>query len=352
MAGASAGTGAFAPPPSGEGVKLFSYPGSLLLPGSLVLSVSLGLLSLARPFTGDQALFVVGAEQLARGDVLYREFWDLKQPGIYYFYLVGGELFGYDEVGIHSLELLWHTASAVLLVILVRPYVWDGRTLALIPLSALGWYYLTAHNTTLTQVESLIGLPLLATFLAAWSAAQGNRRASQLLVLSGLAGGLVLTFKLMFAPLLLTIWLTAAYEARRRATATGGAAVARQLLLPAAGAACVLGLLLLVLAAQGTLTHALYTWLRLPVAIAGLPDVRDVQALVRGAGRMAVAAAPLLLLAAVAPFHRGRARALVAALLVWAGVGGVPAPSVVPRLSAAGTAAFWSRGWPAPSRTT
>ena len=52
----------------------------------LAVIALLGLLAAPLPFTGDQALFAAGARQLARGDVLYRDFWDVKQPGIYAFY--------------------------------------------------------------------------------------------------------------------------------------------------------------------------------------------------------------------------------------------------------------------------
>src|SRR4249919_2061776 len=80
----------------------------------------LGILAAPLPFTGDQALFASGARQLARGGVLYRDFWDVKQPGIYLWYLGGGALFGYSEVALHLVEVAYQLAFAVVLIVTLR----------------------------------------------------------------------------------------------------------------------------------------------------------------------------------------------------------------------------------------
>ena len=65
-----------------------------LLDGFVLAAVILvGLIHLPYPFDGDQALFTTGASKIYRGATLYRDFWDLKQPGIFGFYLLGGVLF-------------------------------------------------------------------------------------------------------------------------------------------------------------------------------------------------------------------------------------------------------------------
>jgi hypothetical protein len=79
--------------------------------GVLIIVAVLGLGHLAYPFGGDQALFVIGAWDLSQGAVLYRDFWDFKQPGIFAFYSAAGRLFGFDEVGIHAFELGWMLMS-------------------------------------------------------------------------------------------------------------------------------------------------------------------------------------------------------------------------------------------------
>lgn len=67
---------------------------------------ALGLVKLAFPFTGDQAMFMVGARSTRHGAVLYGGFWDIKQPAIYLFFLLAGTLDGYNEVSVHLLELV------------------------------------------------------------------------------------------------------------------------------------------------------------------------------------------------------------------------------------------------------
>ena len=79
-------------------------------------------LCLALPFWGDQALFTVYARQIAQGAVLYRDIFDVKQPGIFLFYLLGGSLFGYTEIGIHLFELLYWLAFSAFAMVALRPY--------------------------------------------------------------------------------------------------------------------------------------------------------------------------------------------------------------------------------------
>ena len=46
----------------------------------------LALLHLPYPFDHDQGLFMAGARAMADGARLYVDFWDMKQPGIYWYY--------------------------------------------------------------------------------------------------------------------------------------------------------------------------------------------------------------------------------------------------------------------------
>src|SRR5882757_6746566 len=80
---------------------------------ALLVVVLIGLVHLPLPFHDDQAFFTVAAMKLNQGSLLYRDYWDIKQPGIFAFYWLGGKLFGFNEVGIHTLELFWMTGLAV-----------------------------------------------------------------------------------------------------------------------------------------------------------------------------------------------------------------------------------------------
>jgi len=161
------------------------------------------------PFDGDQALFTIGAQKVRNGALLYRDFWDLKQPGIYVFYLLAGTLFNFSEVGIHTFELLYMIAFSVVLIITLKSYYVNPAIASLVPLLTVGAYYGASGSKHLTQVEGLVGVPM---FLSLWFALgycrPKGRWALLQLFLSGLTGGLVLLFKFLFLPILMSFWLT------------------------------------------------------------------------------------------------------------------------------------------------
>lgn len=93
---------------------------------SLIVVTMLGISRLWDPPGGDQALFLLGASVLHSGGMLYRDFWDLKQPGIFEFYLAAGIPFGFTSVAALILGLgLWLVLSiaqiAALAPLLRRP---------------------------------------------------------------------------------------------------------------------------------------------------------------------------------------------------------------------------------------
>lgn len=170
----------------------------------------LGVVHLPHPFEGDQALFMVGAQHLEAGDLLYADFWDVKQPGIYLFYWLAGKWFGFTEVGAHALELVWFTLLVPFCVAMLRPYFDRPWLAAFAPLATIGLYYGMSAREHLTQLEILVG-PLL--FLCAALAARtwGSRRAQMLAWFgSGALASVVVTFKLALAPIPLTVWTVAA----------------------------------------------------------------------------------------------------------------------------------------------
>jgi hypothetical protein len=178
---------------------------------ALLVVVLIGLMHLPLPFHDDQAFFTVAAMKLNQGALLYRDYWDIKQPGIFAFYVLGGKLFGFTEVGIHAFELLYMTILAALLIVTLRKYfqyAWSG---AVVVLLTVGFYYGVSglpHLTQdyLTQVEGVVGLPM---FLCLWFASDATRveegRWFRLFV-SGMMGGCVLLLKLMFLPMVLSFW--------------------------------------------------------------------------------------------------------------------------------------------------
>ena len=314
----------------------------------LLAVLALGLLHLPHPFGWDQSLFTLGAERLAAGGVLYRDFWDVKQPGIYWFYTLAGRLFGFSEPGIHLLELLWMMTFALTLLVTLRRRWGQGPAATLAPLFVVGAYYAGATDYYLTQVEGLVGFPLYLTLWFATGGADEEPRAWRGF-LSGLCGAVVLLFKLVFLPLVAAFWLLALVEvARRRGVARALAVVALPvalgLLLPVAAVLALFARLDLL----GTLVWTYFTY---PAFL--LAQIHGGQAarLVDGLQRFLLRFAPLVGLAVVgAGATGGRRDPLGLGLVVWLDRGdpGHPRPALVgvavPRTAPARAAGCARRG--------
>ena len=118
----------------GVAVKLFVV-------ASLGLALTFAVLRVFDPLGGDGGLFLVGAKMVSEGAVLYEDFWDFKQPGIFHFYGTAGALFGYDYLGIQLFQLLYWMASAALIVWLLYGFMLRRSFAFLAPLVFLGTYY-------------------------------------------------------------------------------------------------------------------------------------------------------------------------------------------------------------------
>ena len=77
-------------------------------------------MKLLTPFDGDQALFLYFAQAIDHGEKLYVDVWDMKQPGVFWFYWLGGKIFGSSELGVKLLELGWFLAFALCLILCLR----------------------------------------------------------------------------------------------------------------------------------------------------------------------------------------------------------------------------------------
>jgi len=136
---------------------------------------------------------------------LYRDVWDIKQPAIFVFYLVAGKLFGFTEIGIHLLEIIYWLGFSLILILGLRDYFTNPLLAVLAPLFTIGIYYSVSGSLHLTQVESLVCFPLFVSLWFCQKFLESPDKKS-LLFLSGLFGGIVLTFKLMFIFILFAFW--------------------------------------------------------------------------------------------------------------------------------------------------
>jgi uncharacterized MnhB-related membrane protein len=175
----------------------------------LIAIFLIGLVHLPFPFDGDQAFFRLGAWEMQQGKVLYRDFWDIKQPGIFCFYFLAGTLFGFDEIGIHVFELIYMVLFSIILLLTLKSYFQHQIIASLVPLLTVGVYYIVSGAWDLTQVEALVGFPL---FICLWltfkSFKKEGKQRFYLLLLSGFIGGIVLLFKFLLLLILISFWLT------------------------------------------------------------------------------------------------------------------------------------------------
>jgi hypothetical protein len=72
-----------------------------------LILVFLRTLTFAEPVETDLAHYLVVAHELLEGELLYSEVWDNKPPGIFIIYALGEILFGYGEVQVFGLNVLF-----------------------------------------------------------------------------------------------------------------------------------------------------------------------------------------------------------------------------------------------------
>lgn len=285
---------------------------------ALIAVALLGALHLPYPFEWDQATFLTGAKVLAHGGTLYRDWWDVKQPAIYAFYVAAGRAFGFSESGVHALELLWMLALACAVTLALRARKPQAAWLA--PLLTVGIYWAAVGPWHLTQVEGLVGLPLwLATW---WGSLAADGRSPWRALLAGLSGAVVLLFKLALAPVVALVWLVALVHAATRARAPAGRIAAGFVLPALAGLAVPLALVIAHEARLGLLPTLRWTTFTYPGYLLSQVRGTRVNALFDGVSWFALRWAPVLALAAAGAAEAWRARdRLGLCLMAWIGSG-------------------------------
>jgi hypothetical protein len=148
----------------------------------------------------DQTLFLRGAELLRHGGLLYREFWDVKPPGIFLLYLAGGSIFGFTDLGMRLMEMAILTGFAVLSFLWLGPRIgyraaWLGAVL-LIP-----FYNSLSVDPDLGTVEGLACLPVAIAAFGLLSP-----RSSRRLVAAGASVGFLLLLKLFYGLVAAGFW--------------------------------------------------------------------------------------------------------------------------------------------------
>ncbi|HEY7136514.1 MAG TPA: hypothetical protein VIB48_15775 [Acidimicrobiia bacterium] len=263
----------------------------------LAVIAVVGATKLTQPFFGDQALFMVGAREIGHGAVLYRDFWDIKQPAIFLYYLLAGAVGGYNEVSVHALELVTLVGFSLVLQQTGRRLVRVRWVASVLPLFVVGVFYAGARPWELTQIEGMIGFPLyVSVWLALRSLDPGDRRAR--LVGSGVAAGVAVLFKWVCLPLVAPAWIVAiVVDARRRRDGRVRRGMGTVAWITF-GIALPLAPFVLYFAAHGLLGEIGWTYVVYTPKTTGIAG-RPLSRLVDGVTRFVALSAPVMLLAAL-----------------------------------------------------
>lgn len=270
--------------------------------GAVAVVFLLGLARLTETFNGDQALFVVYAKGIISGQQLYTDLWDVKQPGIFYFYAIAGQIFGFSEIGVHFFELLYWIIFSAALIWIANDQFKNESLRYLLPLATAGYYYLTAGSLQMTQVETLVGFPLLFSFalIPKYCKSVGSAQWIFGCLISGLAVALALLLKFAFLPLLGLLTLTAVSLTVRNSRKPTYAAAGVSLFFIWTIAAAFLGLFLLNYWYDGILDEIIYSTFRYPrEALAAHAGADRLPTLVNSLVWFLLTFAPLIILSSI-----------------------------------------------------
>jgi hypothetical protein len=170
------------------------------------------------PFWGDQAIFTIYGRELTRGAVLYRDVFDLKQPGIFWFYALGGRVFGFTEVGLHIFELVYWLAFSAFALVALRPYFSTRWGAPLVPMFTVAVYYLYAQQLDLGQIEMLVAFPILLAWWLIDRASTETPEGVRRYALAGLVTAGVFLFKYLYTLIVLGFLVYAVVRSRRDGT--------------------------------------------------------------------------------------------------------------------------------------
>lgn len=176
---------------------------------TIITIIFLGLIHLPIPFSGDQAFFLLGAKEMNDGLILYRDFWDIKQPGIFYFYYIAAKLFGFNVIGVRVFELIYWLFFFVCCQYFLSRYIYKNKPLSALIASAtiVVCYYGLSYYVLLTQVEIIVNFPLILIVFFNHKFLTSNKKNYLWLLFSGFCFGIILLFKLIFLPIVLCFYI-------------------------------------------------------------------------------------------------------------------------------------------------
>ena len=78
------------------------------------------IVSIAEPLGIDQSLWASAVRGMSRGQLLYRDVWEQRPPGIYFTYLAAFKIFGWTPAAIAWLDLIASMVTTLVLFAVAR----------------------------------------------------------------------------------------------------------------------------------------------------------------------------------------------------------------------------------------
>jgi len=96
-----------------------------------LIGTLIGLPEFFAPISGDTSIFAYLGREIAAGKVLYRDFWDIKTPGIYYLFAAIFKVFPDCLLTLRVFALLWNIAAGIIFWIVARRFFKSAVALVL-----------------------------------------------------------------------------------------------------------------------------------------------------------------------------------------------------------------------------
>ena len=200
------------------------------------------VVSIAEPLGIDQSLWASAVRGMSRGQLLYRDVWEQRPPGIYWIYLAGFTVFGWTPAAVAWLDLAAAAATTALLAGVGRalggPSTGAIAAAMYAALTIPSWLYGYGGFLERSVCETFIAV---CVAIGAWSAVHVRDRGSFGAALTlGISAGAAVVLKpnagLYFPALLAWIALYGSVP-RARLVAAIGTAVVASALVPIAAVA-------------------------------------------------------------------------------------------------------------------
>lgn len=163
---------------------------SMNIYGYLVISAVLLLPTIAFPISSDMSVFMHGGSVIADGGILFKDFFDIKPPLIYYIFALIDLLFGNNVIAFRLFDFVYQlTFLAVCISLFQKLNIKDTVIKAYLLLFPIAYTVLNYRDTF--QTETLAFLPLVLYFYCLVNNEKNTKKTLYL----GLALGVLISLK-------------------------------------------------------------------------------------------------------------------------------------------------------------